>query len=505
MLPLDEPPLEINANTRTITVPIGFKTASGLSVEGEQLAETLFFRIDRFFDAMDLSTCDISVHWKLPGGREYITIVSMIDVTSEEGKLIFACPITSEITELAGPVEFAAHFIKLGASQSVVYRFNTLPAKANIGESLKLESPHEIGEHTINSLFASAIENSDLAVGSPAPKPVFNIPLGATYTDGQRETGIVYLNKTSDNKLTVNATTSPAGDLKYYWYYTPVTSGMGAQMTKPVDTKEIVLDPTAGSVAGTYQVKVINTKGNKTSRSWSNIVKLPAPNPLEVLHIEPAVIENAENGVVLTNIETTAQPNAKYEHTWKRKTPTGTTFSVVEAHNSNDVTSTDTFVAKVPGWYQVEVKATTNGAVESKQSNEFRVTGLPAVPEFSAAYANTDGNEISLNLSETTEIDLTDGVTVNTNSGDFAPDAIIYHWYIDSEGNGILDVDGRPKQSDENILITSSSECKLELTAALVALIPANSAIRCVVENVLNNRSAFAESTEFVLYGKLTQ
>ena len=61
MLPLDEEPFEIDANKRTITVPIHFKS-SGVSVVGDEIAETVFFRIARFFDAMDLETCDIFVY-----------------------------------------------------------------------------------------------------------------------------------------------------------------------------------------------------------------------------------------------------------------------------------------------------------------------------------------------------------------------------------------------------------------------------------------------------------
>ena len=48
MLPLDEDPLEVDANTRTITVPANFKK-SGVGVQGDIIAETLFLRIDRFF------------------------------------------------------------------------------------------------------------------------------------------------------------------------------------------------------------------------------------------------------------------------------------------------------------------------------------------------------------------------------------------------------------------------------------------------------------------------
>ena len=43
MLPLDEPCLEVNANTRDITIPADFKKY-GVSVQGDVIAETLFLR-----------------------------------------------------------------------------------------------------------------------------------------------------------------------------------------------------------------------------------------------------------------------------------------------------------------------------------------------------------------------------------------------------------------------------------------------------------------------------
>ena len=49
ILPLDEEPFVIDANTRTITVPKSFKT-NGISVQGDEAAETIYFIIDRFFD-----------------------------------------------------------------------------------------------------------------------------------------------------------------------------------------------------------------------------------------------------------------------------------------------------------------------------------------------------------------------------------------------------------------------------------------------------------------------
>ena len=60
ILPLDEDHFEINANTRAINIPASFKK-NGVAVQGDDLAEILYFKIDRYFDYMDLNNCDIYI------------------------------------------------------------------------------------------------------------------------------------------------------------------------------------------------------------------------------------------------------------------------------------------------------------------------------------------------------------------------------------------------------------------------------------------------------------
>ena len=66
-LPLDEPAFKIDANSRAIEIP-GHYLANGLSVQGDEVAEIVFFEIDRFFDATDLSMQSISIQWETPKG-----------------------------------------------------------------------------------------------------------------------------------------------------------------------------------------------------------------------------------------------------------------------------------------------------------------------------------------------------------------------------------------------------------------------------------------------------
>ena len=67
ILPLDEPYFEIDADTRVITVPSEFKK-NGISVKGDQIAEIVFFTIDRYYDTTDLYDDDIKIY--IQGGNK---------------------------------------------------------------------------------------------------------------------------------------------------------------------------------------------------------------------------------------------------------------------------------------------------------------------------------------------------------------------------------------------------------------------------------------------------
>ena len=105
ILPLEDEEsfFHINANTRTIEVPKSFKDA-GVSVQGDEVAEILYFKIDRYFDMDDLATKDILIQWRAPADKEGkrkegFSKPWVVDFTSEPGYIIFGWPLASELTE----------------------------------------------------------------------------------------------------------------------------------------------------------------------------------------------------------------------------------------------------------------------------------------------------------------------------------------------------------------------------------------------------------------------
>jgi hypothetical protein len=159
MLPLDEPCLEVDANTRIITIPDGFKKY-GAGVQGDVIAETLFLRIDRFFDSMDFMTTTPYIQWKLKNGDEGATPIPYMDYESEHnlGKLILVWPLTGRVTAQEGPVQFSLRFVKK-EGEELVYSWNSTTATLNIKQALNPKVEYaEFDDAAV--LYKRAIENS---------------------------------------------------------------------------------------------------------------------------------------------------------------------------------------------------------------------------------------------------------------------------------------------------------------------------------------------------------
>lgn len=225
MLPLDEEMFEINADTRTITIPPNFRKA-GIGVQGDVIAETLLFKVNRFFDTMDFNNCDIFVQWEGPAAAgqdpvQYVYPVTMIDIETyaDEGKMVFGWPVSENLTATSGNIKFSVRFIKTDASNKVVYSFSTLTAQAVINPGLNFDFNTARHDDMVNSLFEQIIENSEASIGISAVAPTF-----IASPDDK-----VYLAELSgdDNKgkykgtLEYSVAVSDLGDVTYKWYRKP--------------------------------------------------------------------------------------------------------------------------------------------------------------------------------------------------------------------------------------------------------------------------------------------
>ncbi|MDY4819957.1 MAG: SGNH/GDSL hydrolase family protein [Bacilli bacterium] len=131
-LPSDEPRFIIDANSRTINIPIEFQF---LGVKNDHNAETVYFEIDRYFDDEDLSqhTCVVQFSNKNNSNDGGIYPVTTMDTTSVDGKIIFGWEIKSDATSIVGDIYFSVRFYSINTTDYIfTYNFNTLTAKSSI-------------------------------------------------------------------------------------------------------------------------------------------------------------------------------------------------------------------------------------------------------------------------------------------------------------------------------------------------------------------------------------
>ena len=225
ILPIDEETFDINADTRQITVPPSFKK-NGIAVKGDEVAEVLYFKIDRFFDATDFNNMEIYIQWETAPDSKGVTNKGVSrewvrDIESEPGKIIFGWPLSSSITENAGNIKFAVRFFQwrdeekaaTGTDKTIDYSFSTLTASVSIQAGLNFnleasETPDDCGNRLIERL-----ENSEIAGGYAAATPIFeknlDVPNANLIYDLDPNTHIL--------DLLVQAYATDTGAITYTW------------------------------------------------------------------------------------------------------------------------------------------------------------------------------------------------------------------------------------------------------------------------------------------------
>lgn len=176
-LPLDEEPFFIDADSREISVPKDF-AANGVSVQGDEVSEILFFKINRFFDAQDLNLCKIFIQWRSADTDEFGNPLEGVsrpwiqDIESEPGYLIFGWPISSKITSKPGNITFSVRFYRLDPSDKLIYSFSTLDQNVTIKpaldydiEDIANDSDHYIIDDMASNIMTRA-ENSPVSAGN---------------------------------------------------------------------------------------------------------------------------------------------------------------------------------------------------------------------------------------------------------------------------------------------------------------------------------------------------
>ena len=156
-LPLDEPTFDIMDDAvngrRVIKVPEDFNK-NGISVQGDETAEILFFSVDRYYDSTDLWTADMNfvIQWKTAtknGVTRAFLNKDSRPFIDDNGKLFFGWPISSEITDEPGDVVFSVRIFKFSdnveadGTPKLAFGLNTQTAKVTVNPSLAFEFEDE--------------------------------------------------------------------------------------------------------------------------------------------------------------------------------------------------------------------------------------------------------------------------------------------------------------------------------------------------------------------------
>lgn len=151
VLPVDgkdgEEYFKIDANARSITIPDNFQK-HGVSVQGDEIAEVLYFKINRYFDAEDLKEKNVFIQWKAPAGKDGVRLEGVshpwvYDATIEPGYIIFGWPLSSVLTKNPGQIDFAVRFYSYNKDKEkgkkIEYSLSTLTSKIVVKETLNFD------------------------------------------------------------------------------------------------------------------------------------------------------------------------------------------------------------------------------------------------------------------------------------------------------------------------------------------------------------------------------
>jgi hypothetical protein len=115
----------------------------------------LYFRVNRYFDDVDLIQSTIVVEYINAKGQKRLYPVSLLEVNDNENTIVFAWCLGADLTLYGGTVTFAVRFFSVAEDvPEFIYNLGTLPVtaiiKPGIGEIVSPEtevySPSQVEE-----------------------------------------------------------------------------------------------------------------------------------------------------------------------------------------------------------------------------------------------------------------------------------------------------------------------------------------------------------------------
>lgn len=341
----DEGAFQIDVVTRTVNTPKSFDPKAGkgcMAVQGDDIAEIVWFNIPRYIDSTDLNDPDmkIIIQWQgalAPDGKTQLSGVRedyYTDVTYNKGHILFGWPLDKEITKYPGTVKFAVRFYKTEDYQDqttgewkkrLIYSFSTLTSSFVVQPSLDFDlvdggydlEDHSIQQQIINRFVNSYPVQDDELI--PATAPTFKRDIVETdetimdlddFTEGEIETyfraraigdglvSYVWHCDRSGNEMNLTTTSSieyieveedAIESEKVYYKFVAEKDGVPAHYeavivavgTPIVDLGYTVYEANSTLLpthTGIYQVEAVNRKGKSYASTLGNKCIIPGPS-----------------------------------------------------------------------------------------------------------------------------------------------------------------------------------------------------------------------------------
>ena len=532
MLPIEEPHLEINANTREIVIPAGFKKLVG--VQGDHVAETLIFSIDRFFDFMDLLNTQIYIQWTDEKGADRATPVNMIHYDSNSGKILFGWPISEHVTKEARNISFSVRFFiqdtapDINGKKKIQYSFNTKIHQISIAPALQPDLNAEINVEDVEDYFLNAISDSPSTNAPPAAEPTFAAPgldlapeydidndayilkVQAVASDTGYIDYIEWYHQSEDGlssetypgvEIFENVAKPDPAETKTVYYteesagvYKPYNGEVTADMTNLYERYFIYTIPSAEDaedvdITGSYKAYVINRTGSNISKQVSSTpANLPGPGTAasvyyttdltagELMVGDPKKPEDPTKKTLKVVVTVPNKDKTAITYDWKYS---GTDDKSL-ASDSNISTAAEATVT-TPGWYQVVATATRNRKSIPVASTICRVTDKASKP-----IIVTPEDDMDINTLDT--VDLTVELSDYPQPSALYSDEIVYTW----EAQSVADAGEYVLLTNDNkALYRVDKDSELNTKTLKVYGIDGSSvdktiAYRCAIVNKLN-------------------
>ena len=145
LLPKNEQIYNFDLNTRKVIVP------KYLSVKNDHQAETIYFKVDRYYENMDLTNTSCIIKYTNAEKNSFIYPVPFYDIYrfADENKIIFPWCIQGQATKKAGIISFSICFYKVDISHQLSYSLNSLVTESEILQGQNEEDFNNLSSNSI--------------------------------------------------------------------------------------------------------------------------------------------------------------------------------------------------------------------------------------------------------------------------------------------------------------------------------------------------------------------